>query len=205
MICAVVGGVDSPLAALLTLSTDADSWFSSLENALPPWLLSAAICVWMLVRSALILLAELAFKVRLLRFRREVRSEATCLHALALAVCVVAGFAVVAGLAVCVPGLAVCIPGLVMCVPGLIMCDPGLVMCDPECMDALAAGAAVCGAAALLALLLLVPELQAARVTAAHAISTAAAVLTDAKGLAGLTALTCDCLTMRTWSPADAT
>ena len=151
-----------------------------------------------MVRSALILPAELAFNVTWLRSRRDVRSEATCLHVLALALCVVAGLAVVPGLAVCVPRLAVCVPGLAVCVPGLVICDP-------ECMDALAAGADLCGAAALLALVLLVPELHAVRVTAAPAISTAEAVLTDAKVLTGLTGLTCDCLTMRTWSPAEGT
>jgi len=85
------------------------------------------------------------------------------------------------------------------------MCDPEVAMCDPECIDGLAAGADVCGAAALLALLLLVPELHAARVTAAPTISTAEAVLTDANVVTGLTGPTCDCLAMRTWSPADGT
>jgi hypothetical protein len=87
--------------------------------------------------------------------------------------------------------------------------DPERAIADPECVAGLVAGLVVRGAAVgLLALLLVVPELHAAMITAAPAISTTPAVLTGATGpfgLTGPTGLTCDCLAMRIWSPADAT
>jgi len=85
--------------------------------------------------------------------------------------------------------------------------DAELAMGDPECVDELLAALVVPGAAVPPALLP-VPELHAARITVAPAISTAAAVLTGPTGPAGLpclTELTCDCLIMRLWSPPDGT
>jgi hypothetical protein len=107
-------------------------------------------------------------------------------------------------LAVAEPELGVADPEVAVADAEVAVGDAEVAMCDPECMEGLTAGADVWGAAALLALLPLGPELHAARVTAAPEISTAATVLTDAKGLTGLTGLTCDFFTMRTWSPADA-
>jgi len=121
------------------------------------------------------------------------------------------------GLAVAGTELAVGDAGLVVADADFAIADPECDICDPECADGLAGEPVVCGAAALLALLVLVPELHAARITAAPAISAAAAVLTGAIGLiglsgriglirpSGLTRLTCHCLTMQTWSPPDVT
>jgi len=88
--------------------------------------------------------------------------------------------------------------------------DPELAIGDPECVDEFLAALVAPGAAVPPALLP-VPELHAARITVAPAISTAAAVLTGPTGPTGLTGLTClkdltsDCLIMRLWSPPDGT
>jgi hypothetical protein len=173
------------------------------ESALlPAWPLSAASCAWMLVRSALILLAELALMFRWLRSCRDVRSESTCLHVVLFAMgdpeLAVGDAELVVGEAELAVGDA-----------ELAVGDPERAIADPECVAGLVAGLVVRGAAAgLLALLLVVPELHAAMITAAPAISTTPAVLTGATGpfgLTGPTGLTCDCLAMRIWSPADAT
>src|SRR5712692_2053020 len=124
----------------------------------------------MLVRSVLSLLAELGFSWRWLRSCRDVRSESTCLHVRLFA----------------------------MGDPEPPLGDAALAIGDPECVDDLVAALVEPGAAVPPALLP-VPELHAARITVAPAISTAAAVLTGPTGPTGLpclTELTCDCLIM---------
>jgi hypothetical protein len=174
----------------------------------------------MLARSVLILSAELTPKLSWLRSCRDVRSAFTCLHVLLFAVDAAGLAAGDAGLVVGDAGLVVGDAGLVVGDADFAMADPECDICDPECEDGLAGEPVVCGTAALLALLLPVPELHAVRITAAPAISAADAVLTGATGLTGLTGLigliglirpigltrlTCHCLTMQTWSPPDVT
>src|SRR5258706_11517649 len=147
----------------------------------------------MLVRSVLSLLAELGFSWRWLRSCKDVRSESTCLQVLLFAM----GD----------PEPPLGEPALAAGDTELDLGDAELAMGDPECVDELLAALVVPGAAVPPALLP-VPELHAARITVAPAISTAAAVLTGPTGPAGLpclTELTCDCLIMRLWSPPDGT
>jgi len=77
-----------------------------------------------------------------------------------------------------------------------------LAIADPECAG-LADGLVVRGAAVWLELLVLVPELHAARPTAQPATSTAAVILAGLADLPGRAGLTCDCLFMRTCSPSS--
>src|SRR5258706_12878046 len=144
----------------------------------------------MLVRSVLSLLAELGFSWRWLRSCKDVRSESTCLQVLLFAM----GD----------PEPPLGEPALAAGDRELDLGDADLPMGDPEGVDELLAALVVPGAAVPPALLP-VPELHAARITVAPAISTAAAVLTGPTGLPCLTELTCDCLIMRLWSPLDGT
>src|SRR5258708_38148243 len=154
----------------------------------------------MLVRSVLSLLAELGFSWRWLRSCRDVRSESTCLHVLLF---VMGDPEPPLG----DPALAAGDTELDLGDPELDLGDPELAIGDPECVDELLAALVVPGAAVPPALLP-VPELHAAGITGAPAISPAAAVLTGPTGPTGLpclTELTCDCLIMRLWSPPDGT
>src|SRR5258706_16077065 len=110
----------------------------------------------MLVRSVLSLLAELGFSWRWLRSCRDVRSESTCLHVLLFAM----GD----------PEPPLGDPALAAGDTELDLGDPELAIGDPECVDELLAALVVPGAAVPPALLP-VPELHAARMTAAPAIS----------------------------------
>jgi len=104
VIWAAEGGLDSPWAAFSTCFNEPESWFTELDSALPPRPFSMASWVLMLVRSVLILPAELALSWRWVRFSSEIRTELTCLQVLWFAV----------GDPECAGGLVVVPPELVL-------------------------------------------------------------------------------------------
>lgn len=153
------------------------------------------------------MLAELGFSWRWLRSCRDVRSESTCLHVLLFAMGDPEPPLGDPALAAGDTEVALGDPELAAGEPEIDLRDAELAIGDPECVDELLAALVVPGAAVPPALLP-VPELHAARIRVAPAISTAAAVLvgpTGPTGLTCLTDLTCDCLIMRLWSPPDGT